>query len=106
MSSIANGSAALLVKDESLLKHEDADFIKFLRKEGFEYWQNGKGFFDGVDWVYVNLNSKLIAPGMPGISVTTHVGNHAVTIDEFKQIYGIFKKYEGLKPLEFSESVV
>ena len=33
---------------------------------------------------------------MPGIKIVQPVGNHAITVDDFKTIYGIYKKYEGL----------
>ena len=49
------------------------------------------------------LNSKVFAPGIPGIRVTSEIGPHAITFDEFLLIYNIYKKYEGLKPLEMSD---
>lgn len=102
MSEISAGSAAILVKDESLNSNPNAEFYTYLKEEGFTMWEHSKGFFDGVDWIYVNLNTKKIARGMPGIPVTAILGKHAVTIDEFKQIYRIFKKYEDKNTLEMN----
>ena len=39
---------------------------------------------------------------MPGVSLALPIGNHAITIDEFKTIYAIFKKYEGKELFTFS----
>ena len=39
---------------------------------------------------------------MPGVSLALPIGNHAVTIDEFKTIYAIFKRYEGKELFTFS----
>lgn len=101
MSNISEGTGAVLVKDISLKGNPNADFMKYLRSEGFQKWTRSKGAFGGVDWVYVNLNSKSYAYGMPGIPITTPFGNHAVTIDEFKMIYEIYRKYENKSALYF-----
>lgn len=89
-------SGSTFVVCDRSLDSWDADFYKWLESEGFERWKKGKGIFDGVIWVYVNINSRLFTPGMPGIPITSPIiGDHAITIDEFKTIYAIFKKYEG-----------
>ena len=54
-----------------------------------------------VTVLYINLNTKTIALGMPGIKLFEPIGNHAITIKEFKFIYVIYKKYEGKQVLEF-----
>ena len=101
--SINEGSSAILVKDASL-EEMDGDFIVWLRNEGFRPWQYNKGYLCG--WIWVNLNNKLYARGIPGICVASHVGNHAVTADEFRTIWAIYKKYEGLDPLIMEEGGV
>ncbi len=101
MSDISNGTSCFLVKDRSLKNDMYADIYRWLRKEGFSSWGK-KGYFSDVDWVYININSMTFAPGMPGISVTSVVGNHAITFDEFKKIYSIYKQYEGLDVLRLS----
>ena len=100
---IAAGTAAILVKDESLRENPDAEFYKYLKAEGFQMWSKSKGCYKGVDWIYVNLNTKCLARGMPGIPVVSAFGNHAVTIDEFKEIYRIYKKYDGLGVLQITQ---
>lgn len=98
--SLSAGTACFLIKDVSL-KDMNAEFYTWLRRHGFTHGEPTKGYYDGVSWVYVNLNSKKYGPGMPGISLTEVVCNHTITIDEFMTIYGIFEKYEGKPPLEF-----
>ena len=41
---------------------------------------------------------------MPGVEIVKALGNHAITIDEFKKIYAIYEKYEGLGQMEFNKS--
>ena len=41
---------------------------------------------------YINLNNKRYAFGLPGISITRPVGEHAITKEEFMLIYDIYKK--------------
>ncbi|MFR4019536.1 MAG: hypothetical protein ACLT07_00700 [Clostridia bacterium] len=56
---IGAGTAAILVRDESLkILKDEAPFMKWLKNEGFIYWSYSKGWYDGVDWLYINLNSK------------------------------------------------
>ena len=95
---ISVGSACFLVKDKDLLRGVESEIVNWLEKEGFELC---KGWWTGVDWIYININSKTYMGGMPGISVTTPVGEHAITIEEFKAIYSVFKKYEGKTVLSF-----
>lgn len=97
---ISEGTSAILVREQGL--QDNSDFFAWLKAEGFQYWSYSKGWYPNVDWVYINLNSRLIARGMPGIRVTQELGNHAVSIDEFKQIYSIYTKYSGLSPLKMN----
>ena len=101
-SSIGSGTACILVKDSSLKNSVgDAPFYAWLKQNGFTKWQIGHGYYNGIDWVFVNLNSKLFNPGMPGIKLTEPICDHAITIEEFKTIYAIFDKYKGKSILEF-----
>ena len=106
---IGEGSSCFLIKDSSfkLIGDDSFDnqsvgvqFIEWLESQGYVSW-NVHGWWSYVDWVFVNIQSKVYAPGMPGIKITDTVGNHCITIDEFKTIYQIFKKYEGKSILEF-----
>ena len=88
---------AFLIKDESL-KSINASFYQWLRENGFSYaWR--KGHYDVCDWCFVNITRKLFAYGTPGIGIVTPIGNHAITLDEFYQIYNIYEKYRGLEAL-------
>lgn len=100
MSSISEGTGAILVREKSIDRDKHREFVEYLHNEGFERWSKSK-FYPSVDWIYVNINAKCYAFGMPGIPVTTPLGNHAVTIDEFKVIYEIYRKYEGKAVLYF-----
>lgn len=95
---ISLSGACFLVKDQDLLRGHESEIANWLEKEGFE---SCKGWWTGVDWVYININSKTYMGGMPGISVTTPIGMHAITFDEFNKIYQIFKQYEGKSVLTF-----
>lgn len=101
--SISEGTAAILVKDKSLGGSSRTEFLDFLNKEGFMAWKRSKGHFGTVDWIFINLNAKIYANGVPGIELAKPFGNHAITIEEFKSIYQIYKKYEGLSVLSFEK---
>lgn len=99
-----NGTAYFLVYDESIKNlgvGENCEFYNWLKAENFTCTDISKGFWMGVGWIYININSKLYAAGMPGIKVVEPVGNHAITIEEFKAIYEVYKKYEGKQVFEF-----
>ena len=80
-----------LVCDESL-KNSDAPFFAFLKEEGFSYGSH-KGNV-GCPWIHVDITTKQYACGMRGIEPVGTIGEHAITISEFKTIYGIYKKYK------------
>ena len=95
---------SFLVKDSSL-KDIDAPFLCWLRENGFKMaWY--KGHYDCCDWVYVNITEKLFAYGMPGVPITTPVGNHAITMSEFFTIYYIYDNYNGLDQLVMDRNAV
>ena len=92
---------AFLVQDESLCS-QNAPFYKWLNKNHFKHaWH--KGHYEVCDWAFVNITHKLYAYGMPGVEIIKPIGNHAITIDEFMQIFNIYEKYKGLSTLEFEE---
>lgn len=94
---ISSGTACFLIKDDSL-KTWEGEFWEYLKKEGFSSW--GKKGNWGCDWAYVNVNSKLYAPGMPGIPITQPIVSkypqNALSIDEFKTIWEILKRHEAV----------
>lgn len=96
---LGSEKVCFLVCGEDLGKQE-SEFINFLRAEGF---QCKYGFWD-CPWVWVNIDTKVYGRGRPGVAYAGIIGGHAITIDEFMSIYDIYKKYSGLKPLEFPEN--
>ena len=95
---VGAGGSCFLIKDESLLRGWGSPVYRWLYDNGFVSWGT-KGVYKGVDWVFVNPYSKVFAPGLRGYKVTSVVCDHAVTLEEFKVIYNIFKKYKGLDVL-------
>lgn len=92
-----SGEACILVKDKAL-KSMDAPFWSWLREHGFQF--QGHGHWDHVDWVFINVNSMVYMPGMPGMRLATPLFNHAITVEEFLMIWDIYSKYQGLDPLK------
>ena len=86
------GNAAFLVKGEEV-RDPDSGFWQWLREKGYRPWHYGMRVYHGVDWVWINMNSRRYAHGMPGIGMAGEVGDHAITVDEFRVIEGIFDKY-------------
>lgn len=95
-----NGTAYFLVHDKDLARYQDGNdsFINWLLSEGFKFHEFYQSTCTGV---WVNLNYKIIACGKPGIRCFEEIGHHAISIDEFKTIYEIYKKYEGKGPFVF-----
>jgi len=83
--SISSGTACFLIKDNSLDEKYHAPFFTWLKYSGCTLWPGSRGYSEHVNWVYVNLTSKMFCPGIPGIPVTREVADHA-----------IFAKYAGL----------
>lgn len=100
---IGTDGACFLVKDVSLKQEWDCPIYAWLRERGFRSWGR-KGTYLGVDWVFININSKIFAPGMPGVQITRPIGQHAITFEEFKIIYNIFEKYNALPPLQMERN--
>ena len=97
-----SNSSCFLIKDERLKKGWCLTPIySLLKEEGFI---RAKGTYDieGIDWLFVNIHSKVFAKGRPGIGYAPVVGDHAITFDEFVVIYNIFKKYEGFSTLKMT----
>lgn len=98
---ISTGASCFLIKDESLKQGWHSPIYEWLKAEKFVSWGRKGTFY--TDWIYINILSKVYAPGLPGVGVTAVVCDHAITFEEFKTIYNIFKKYEGLSVLRMDE---
>ena len=55
------------------------------------YEEKGAYNIQGIDWLYINIESKVFRKGRGGIALTKVVGDHAITFDEFVSIYNISK---------------
>ena len=100
---ISTGASCFLIKDEQLKKDWcNTPIYTYLKENGFKA-QKGSYSIEGIDWLYVNIYSKVFAKGRTGIALTKVVGDHAITFEEFKTIYNIFKKYEGFSTLKMNE---
>ena len=97
------GRAVILVKEKGL-GDGNHPFWSWLLEEGFHLWHYHGNY--GCDWVFINLNSMICAPGMPGIKVVQSIRGHVITAEEFKTVWGIFMQYEGLPVLEMPEKPV
>ena len=87
---LSSGTACIMVKDP-LLNCTNPDFVRWLRLKGFRS-AYGLGHYENVDWVYVNINSMTYSFGKPGVKMVSVLGEQAVSIEEFMQIYAIFQK--------------
>lgn len=90
-------------KDNHVVNYKagDDNIGGFLMQEGFKC---SAGFW-GCPWFFVNVNTKEYKPGRPGIGYGPIIGNHAITLEEFKIIWEIHKKYQNIEhPLEFEKT--
>lgn len=95
-----DGSAYFLVHDKDLPEYPFGGdpFVEWLKSEGFK-WH--KVYHSTATGIWISLNNKIMACGKPGIRCFEEIGHHAITVEEFKTIYGIFKKYRGKAPFVF-----
>lgn len=92
------GSATFLVRGPEIAM--GSPFWDWLAARGYSMWIHSRGYFGGVNWAWINLKSKKYVLGMPGIRRAEEIGEHAITVEEFKTILTIFDKYEGKLPLD------
>lgn len=100
---IGTGASCFLIKDERIKGNwSKTPIYKFLENEGFVCWGKAKSY-EEIDWLYINIYSKVYSKGMYGVGITKVVGDHAITFDEFLTIYNIYKKYDGLDVLKMTK---
>ncbi len=90
---MGRGGSCLVVKDKSLRldltgEWKTPEFILWLQERGFKKAFH-HGWWDGVDWVFVDIYSKRYQPGMPGIKICQVLSDKKISINEFKTIYNI-----------------
>ena len=85
----------------------------YLRDKGFKPFGHG---YCGCNWIWVLLDRKKYAYGMPGIKMADTMYDHAVTVEEYNTILKLYEqgvdlyesevvsviyaKYKGLAPLD------
>ena len=90
---IGEGTACVVVRAQGL-DQLDHEFWKWLHDEGFTMWHN-HGHYDGCEWVFINLNSMVYAPGMPGVKIVAPIRDlNGISTEDFKTIWEIFKYRE------------
>ncbi len=80
-------SSAFCVIDKEQRGNPHTAFTNWLEEKGYRF-SHKKGWF-GCEWLFVNVNTKVYAYGMPGVALANPVGNTKITINEFKIIYNI-----------------
>lgn len=104
MKKIGLGASCFVIKDARLKKDWHLTPIySFLKQEGF-VGEKGGYSIEGIDWLYINIYSKVFLKGRGGINFTEVVGDHAITFEEFLTIYAIYKKYDGLDCLKMTKA--
>ena len=99
---IGTGASCFLIKDKTIANWEESHIRKFLVEEGFINWGKAKSHKE-IDWLYVNIYSKVYSKGMYGVGLTRVVGDHAITFEEFLTIYNIYKKYDDFVALSMNK---
>ncbi len=90
------------------VQYKFSEFYEWLNKEGFKAKHvTTLGSLSGrndwsIYWLYIDTVSKYYSLGLPGIKLCKVVGDHAITVEEFKQIYNIYKKYDGKEVFVFN----
>lgn len=85
------GSATFVVQDKSLAWDHSSKIYDWLKQEGFKMWKYSKGKYGTLDWIFINVNSKVYANGMPGVQISEPVGKCKISWEEFLTIYEILK---------------
>lgn len=90
------GGSCILVSDKELKNYEEKKkFLEYLKTEGFSVWEIDKGSIHQCPLLFINICTKTWA-NLPkaGVGVAPVFGHQAISIDEFKVIYGIYKKHQ------------
>lgn len=98
--SIGFGSATFVVKDKSITKWYESKIYEWLQKEGFEKWIYNPGHDPRLDWVFINVNSKIYSNAKNGVMITEPVLRCKITWEEFLVIYGILKSAQEEQRME------
>ena len=86
------GKATILVSLKKNNRIEKKNFLDYLQVNKFDT-ELVKEKFEEYELLWININSKMIHHGLIGCPMCEPLGNHEVTIKEFKSIFEIFKRY-------------
>lgn len=89
-----------LVCDNQFTDYE-TDIFKWLKSQGFRAASKSGIWGSGCNWAFINMYNKIYILGRPGVAYASVINDHAITIEEFKTIYEIYKKYEGKETFVF-----
>ncbi len=76
-------------------KNQSNMVIKYLNKEGFTHITGGN-----CPWVFIDIDNKEYRFGKAGICYGNVIGGHAIRFCEFRTIFRMYKKYNGLEVLD------
>ena len=76
-------------RDLSLDREINERFVDYMLKEGFKYEKT----YWFCPWYFVDIKEKIFIPGRPGLCYGYVIGEHAITFEEFKTIYDIYKRH-------------
>ena len=76
---------AFLVLDERIAD-DDLSIVNFLKKEGFSSGTY-KGYNTCCPWIFIDIVNMVYCFGKSGVKFVDVIGEHAITIEEFKIIY-------------------
>lgn len=76
------------IQEEKTRENYQNHFREYLESEGFK--NPGFGFWR-CPWYFINIESMVYVPGRPGVQYAKPIGGCAITEDEFKIIWQIFK---------------
>lgn len=81
-------------------------FFDFIRKDGFECRMTGPINSPDCPWVFMYLDKKEFVVGKPGVEFASErYIEHAVLINDFKDIYEIYKNTHTLNDKQVYELI-
>lgn len=78
---------------DNRIERNDLSFVDFLKSEGFSAKRTGYNPY--TPWVFIDIVDMVYICGKPGVKFANAIGEHMISVDEFKLIWNIFKTYKG-----------
>ena len=86
---------------DNRIKNYDTSIADYLKNEGFT--KKYSGYYAFCPWVFIDVINMTYCFGKPGVSFGPVICEHAITVEEFEKIWGIYKKYKGKRLREMGE---